>query len=474
MAAKPDKLDALRQQGRNFAAQWMQDNHAATEARFARAIARQVDEGWLYDHDAGHWLRWEGTHWARRRSPQFLQLVAEYVSTISDILLMGNHITPAERKTLHSQRTHGAIEKQCRVLPTMLAMQDEFDVDPYLFNTPGGTVDLKTGLMRPAHPADRITILVPVAPAAPGTPAPMWQAFLDLVTGGDREVQRTLQEWIGSSLTGRAPDQRIVFLFGPGGNGKSVFLQVTGRLMGGYHQAADPGLLIAKAGSGDHPAGIAKVVKARMVTAVEVPHNAAWNTALIKLLTGGDVIATRFMHQNFFDTLPGCSISVAGNEKPALHNVDEAIRRRFLLIDFGATIAKPIRAYDSKMIEAEGPAILRWMLDGAVARLASDDLFVAPAIAKASQNYFSEEDMVRQFLEERCELATAEALADDPGAWETRTTTLFENYRQFASMAGRQPGSRNPFTTKLATITGLSTKHTMHGNVIVGLKLNYA
>jgi len=465
-------LTNLRAQGAQFAVDWMRDNVAPTESRFARAIAREVEEGWLFDADAEHWLEWSGMHWARYQTPRFLQLVGEYVVAVADMLLIGGQISPTERKSLHTARTISAIEKICRTLPTMLARDPMFDTHPFLFNTPDGTIDLRTGLVTPGNSADRITILAPVSPAARGSPMPMFQTFLELITQGNKEVERMLQEWIGSSMTGRAPDQRIMFLFGQGGNGKSVFLQVMARLMGAYHQAADPTLLIAKRGGGaDHPAGIAKVVKARMVTAVEVPHNAAWNTGLIKQLTGGDIVATRFMHQNFFDALPCCSITVAGNEKPALNNVDEAIRRRFLLVDFGATIQNPIRNYDTKLIEAEGPAIMRWMVEGARARLGADDLYVAPVVAQSSLAYFTEEDLVRQFVEERCTIATAEELLADPAAWGTSTSVLFEAFRGFAGTMGRQPGSRNPFSTKLVAITGLTIKRTKSGAVVVGLRL---
>jgi putative DNA primase/helicase len=465
-------LPNLRQQGADFAAQWMRTNVAPTEARFARAIARVLEEGFLYDADAGHWLEWTGTHWMRFSTPRFLQLVNEYAMAVSDMLLVGGHITPTDRKALHSARVCGAIEKICRTLPTTLARDPMFDTHPYLFNTPGGTVDLKTGLLMPANTADRITIVTPVTPAPRGTPMPMFQAFLELVTQGDKEMERMLQEWIGSSMTGRAPDQRIVFLYGPGGNGKSVFLAIMARLMGAYHQAADPGLLIARThGGADHPTGIAKIVKARFVTGVEIPPNAAWNTALIKMLTGGDIVSTRFMHKDFFDSLPCCSMTIAGNEKPALHNVDAAIRRRFLLVDFGATIKNPIRNYETKLIEAEGPAILAWMVEGARMRLQSDDLYVATSVAKSSQLYFSEEDIVRQFIEERCIIATPEELNSDPAGWEMRTSQLFEIYRTFAGSMGRTAGSRNPFSSKLAAVTGLKVKHTKYGSMVVGIKL---
>jgi putative DNA primase/helicase len=41
---------------------------------------------------------------------------------------------------------------------------DYWDADPWLLGTPGGTIDLRTGELRPPNPQDAITKLTAVAP----------------------------------------------------------------------------------------------------------------------------------------------------------------------------------------------------------------------------------------------------------------------------------------------------------------------
>jgi putative DNA primase/helicase len=82
-------------------------------------------------------------------------------------------------------------------------------------------------------------------------------------------------------------------------------------------------------------------------------------------LTGGDPISARFMRQDFFGYLPQFKLVIAGNHKPGLRSVDEAIRRRFNLIPFTVTIPPDER--DLKLadkLKPEWPGILQWMIDG--------------------------------------------------------------------------------------------------------------
>jgi putative DNA primase/helicase len=77
---------------------------------------------------------------------------------------------------------------------------------------------------------------------------------------------------------------------------------------------------------------------ARLVTAIETEEDRRWAESRIKALTGGDRIAARFMKQDFFQFKPQFKLFTAGNHKPKLRTVDEAIRRRFNLIPFAVTI----------------------------------------------------------------------------------------------------------------------------------------
>jgi putative DNA primase/helicase len=80
-----------------------------------------------------------------------------------------------------------------------------------------------------------------------------------------------------------------------------------------------------------HPTDLAGLRGARLVTAVETEEGRRWAESRIKSLTGGEKISARFMRQDFFEFLPQFKLIIAGNHKPGLRSVDEAIRRRFNL-----------------------------------------------------------------------------------------------------------------------------------------------
>ncbi|MGI8570379.1 MAG: phage/plasmid primase, P4 family [Methylocella sp.] len=96
---------------------------------------------------------------------------------------------------------------------------------------------------------------------------------------------------------------------------------------------------------------------ARLVTAIETEEGRRWAEAKIKALTGGDEISARFMRQDFFEFTPQFKLIVAGNHKPSLRTVDEAMKRRLHMVPFAVTIPEAERDKDlaSKLKQ---PAVL--------------------------------------------------------------------------------------------------------------------
>ena len=140
-----------------------------------------------------------------------------------------------------------------------------------------------------------------------------------------------------AALTGITREHALFFGHGTGANGKSVFVSTVAGMMGNYHRSAPIETLTASS-SDRHPTDLAGLRGARLVTAVETEEGRRWAESKIKALTGGDMIAARFMRQDFFEYTPQFKLMIAGNHKPGLRSVDEAIRRRFHLIPFTVTI----------------------------------------------------------------------------------------------------------------------------------------
>jgi putative DNA primase/helicase len=433
--------------GINAAQRWLQQHGRVSERALAETFARDFDSRWRYNEDEGYWLQWVGTHWAKKQTPEFLDAIGKFAAIFADAFARIQQITNAEALKLQSQRTVGALERICRSLPSFLARAGLFDADPFLLGTPGGTVDLRTGNMKPASPDDYITVLTPITPAPPGTPlGPRFLKFIHDITGNDEDFIKTLQMWFGISATGTSRDQRILFLYGPGGNGKGVLLRTVSGLLGEHAVNAPRDLLMVEKYS-KHTTHMIDVLKARMAIATEVDDDATWDVALVKDLTGGDSVSVQKMRHDPFRLIASCYITISGNKKPALKGIDEAVRRRFLVATFKLKVeAKDVIAdLEKEFIREEGPAILRWIIDGSVARERDGKLHVAEVISSDTADYFAEENVLQDFIDTYLVTIKNGAKEGD----RVKTSECYQRWKEYCKQSGRAAGAQNSFTTAM-------------------------
>src|SRR5262249_23614527 len=124
----------------------------------------------------------------------------------------------AER--LANRATSANVVSLARTDRKLAATPEQWDAKPFLLNTPGGTVDLRTGNLRPCEPADYLTQVTACAPAA--MDCVLWHAFLDRITDKNKELKDYLQLVFGYALSGSTIEHALFFLYGTGANGKSV------------------------------------------------------------------------------------------------------------------------------------------------------------------------------------------------------------------------------------------------------------
>jgi putative DNA primase/helicase len=337
---------------------------------------------------------------------------------------------------LASKATSAAIERLAACDRRHAATADQWDTNSWLLNTPAGTIDLQTGEMHAHCRMDFITKMTSVGPSGA---CPQWHVFLNHVTNGDLELQAFLQRIIGYALTGSTQENVLFFLFGTGANGKSVFLSTISGILGDYSKTA-PASSFTASTTEQHPTDLAGLRGARLVTAVETEDGARWAEAKIKSLTGGEKIAARLMRCDFFEYVPEFKLFIAGNHKPSLRSVDEAMRRRHLLVPFTVTI--PPEKRDPRLAEklrAEFPGILKWAVDGCLEWQRSG-LKPPSAVLKATRDYFSAEDTLGAWLEDRC--------IRGMDYWACGAE-LFSDYRSWSTPSGEPPLSQRRFSQSL-------------------------
>jgi putative DNA primase/helicase len=378
----------------------------------------------------GTWLRWDGARWEFENTLKAFDLARavarEFANSCQD---------DKEKPKIASAKTVAAIEKLARADRRHAATVDQWDCDPWMLNTPGGIIDLRTGVTLPHDPAQYMTKITAVAP---GDDCPLWQKFLDEITGGDVELQAFLQRIVGYALTGSIREHALFFFYGTGGNGKGVFLKTIAAILVAYAAVAPMETFMVTYGD-RHPTDLAGLRGARLVTSQETEPGRRWAEAKIKALTGGDPISARFMRQDFFEYTPAFKLIIAGNHKPALSGVDEAIRRRLHLVPFTVKIAKPDEKLPEKL-RAEWPGILAWMVEGCLSWQAQG-LNPPTAVREATQAYLGEEDTIGQWIEECCVTGKEQ--------WGVGAL-LWKSWTGWAEANKEPPGTRKAFAEAMA------------------------
>jgi putative DNA primase/helicase len=379
----------------------------------------------------GRWSVWDGCVWKQDETLSVFDR-ARKVCREESAGCQDSRVAPR----IASAVTVAAVERLARADRRHAATVDQWDSDPWLLNTPGGMVDLRTGAIRPATREDYAT---KITAAGPGGECPRWLAFLSRVTNDNRELQDYLQRMAGYALTGVTTEHALFFLYGTGANGKSVFLNTISGLMGEYARTAPIETFIDSKNE-RHPTDLAGLQGARLITAVETEDGRRWAESKLKALTGGDRIAARFMRQDFFQFTPQFKLVIAGNHKPGLRTVDEAMRRRFNLLPFTVTVPASERDLElTEKLREEWGGILQWMIEGCLA-WQSEGLHPPKIVTDATKNYLASEDVLARWIEDRCESQAAH--------W-TPVAALFNDWRQWAVANGEFVGSQKQFSQNL-------------------------
>jgi putative DNA primase/helicase len=402
-----------------------------TEEALALAFAAQHARDLRFVALWSRWYRWNGKHWA----PDDTLFAFDLARKVSRYFAEQPK-APATRLT--SAKTVAATVTLARADRRLAATAGQWDADPWLLNTPSGILDLRTGELRPAHPTD---YMIRITAAAPSGDCPLWQQFLQRVTGSNVELIAYLQRLVGYALTGSTQEHVMAFLYGLGANGKSVFIATISGILGDYHRTT-PIETFTASNVDRHPTELADLRGARMVTSVETEEGRRWAESRIKTLTGGDRIAARFMRQDFFEYIPQFKLLIAGNHKPGLRSVDEAIRRRFHLVPFSITIPPAERdKHLTEKLRAEWPGILQWAVKGCL-DWQRTGLVPPKAVTEATAAYLESEDAIVAWMDE--------CGRRDPNAWHSRTE-LYASWVLWADKNGEYVISRKRFLESLET-----------------------
>ncbi|MBB5934587.1 phage/plasmid primase, P4 family [Streptomyces zagrosensis] len=399
---------------------------------------------------------WNGRIWVRSD-----MRVRQEIHRMGAALVLAGQNQLARGFTMTS-RIDALLTELCSV-PSVSIKATNFDDRPDLLNFKNGTVDLRTGLIRPHDQADLLTYGLDIN-YDPNATCPRWEAFLGEIFPGMPDMPAYMQRLVGYGITGHTTEQSFGVLWGKGANGKSVLVETLTSVFRAIARTTPFNTFEERKSSGI-PNDIAALRGARLVMASEGESGKPMSESILKRVTGKDMISARFLRQEFFEFRPSFLLLLATNHKPKFKSQDEGLWRRVKLIPFKRWFSPAERdpALDRKLL-AEAEGIAAWAVRGSVTWY-REGLRDPQVIVGASQEYRETSDPLAGFL---------------PGvlAWADDLVTMsgndcFNTYLQWCeeeNLPGRERWTRQAFYSAMEE-RGATKKRTNKGISLGGLRL---
>lgn len=403
------------------------ESPAGSDLWIASQFIEDYGRGLRYTAQWSKWNVWNGNYWKEDNTLKVYDMARE---TVRKIAIRANK----KQTLIASAKTINAVAVIAKADRKVAATIDQWDLNPWLLGTAGGTVDLRSGSILKNNMDDHIT---KIAITAPGGECPIWRDVLHKITAGDVDLQDYLQIIAGYSLTGSVREEALFFFYGGGGNGKGTFIETLGYLIGDYGTTVAMSTLMASKNT-EHPTEIAKLRGVRLAMASETKEGARWDVAKIKLLTGGDQLTGRFMRGDYFDFMPSHKLIVSGNRRPMLGTVDAAIARRMHLVPFLVQISTPDRTIKERL-RNEAAGILAWAVEGCL-RWQRHGLVMPDVVAKATEEYLHDQDDIQVWIDESCQLSNSDEVVSH----------LYDSFGEWCDRSGAFRPSKKEFTQRLA------------------------
>ena len=397
--------------------------------------------------------------YGRNQADKYLQTPAQYSA-----LEKYKHAIDYD-KFVKERRKNNNINAVLNCVQSYISIKlEDLDADAFLLNTPGGTVGLRTGEMKPHNPDDLITKQTAVSPD--DTNMRLWTGALNTFFRGDRELINYVQEIIGLAAIGKVFIEAIIIAYGNGRNGKSTFWNTIARVLGNNSYSG-------KISAGALTLGYRHNVKSelaeargkRLLIASELEEGMRLNTSVVKNLCSTDRIQAEKKFKAPFDFTPSHTLALYTNHLPKVGTTDDGTWRRLILVPFNARISETqdIKNYSDYLFENAGSAILSWIIEGAKRIIAKNYKLDTPEIvSNAVSEYRADNDWFQKFLSECCKVA--------PTYTET-SSAVYNTYRNYCNQSDEPARSTTDFYNALKG-AGFSRKKSAKCVIVCGLKLH--
>ena len=290
---------------------------------------------------------------------------------------------------------------------------------------------------------------------------PKWESFLEDIIP-DEDTRKFVQRAVGYTLTGSTREDMIFILHGNGCNGKTTFIETIADMLGSYAKTIKPETLMQKENSSALNTEIAAICGARLVKTSEIDEGKRLSESLVKQLTGGDTISTRFLFGKDFEYEPTYKVWISTNHKPKIYGDDNGIWRRICLIPFEVKITDDKKDVDLDLkLKKEIQGIFNWALEGLI-QWKQDGLKPPQKVYSATNEYRLQEDLLQCFIDDCIEKKDELSIS---------ATELYKYYEWHCEQNGITKLSSTKFGTKFREDKGFEKKHLCGRVYYMGIKI---
>lgn len=461
MPSLRDYMSSLPSESRTEQRLMLPENELMTDYGNAQRFVHHFGDKVRYCSQEDKWYIWSGRIWKIDSDNQVEQFAFTTAKRIVDEIPYHGNVVIKKNLQKWSQKSmdHARVVKMLKSARSMLTISpDQLDGHGWLLNVENGTIDLKTGTLKPHDKNEFITKLCDITYASEAE-APLWLRFLERIFDGDREMIRFMQKVAGYCLTGDTSEKCFFIMLGEhGDNGKTVLLNVLMALLADY-AIQTPMETIMRRKPGAQSNDLVRLKGARLISAAEANMQCHFDEALIKRLTGSDPITARALYREHITFKPEGKILIATNRVPRFDTEDAAFDKRIRMIPFYVSIPKEEQdknLYEKLMSEAGG--ILAWAVEGCLLWQA-EGLGVVPSLQLPEVQVCSLED----FIEKNC---------DRGENLRCKSSVLHNAYREY--LENHSSGEHCPpiesFGNQLSGM-GIPFEHCRDGNYRIGLSL---
>lgn len=366
------------------------DERIGTTANVERDVLTYAIDQEIWAGAVGKIVRWKSTHWE-------IQDDKAVTKDVFDLLSGMRVVDQGElREYTATAKMAGAISG---LMVGHYASRPLAPAEPHHLPLLNGTLNLRTLTIEPISKERGHLWVVPVE-YDPAAKCPEWERFID-EAAPNPSVQDHLQEWLGYVLMAGNRWQRLLWLYGPSGTGKSTYIKAIGQLLG------DAVTAVTTEKFSEY--SLAQLAGKRAGTCSELSPRLL-RTSTVKALVAGDAVQARHPYGRPFSLSFDGKLVWGSNELPPLDQ-GEGMWRRIVPIEFTHHPRWRDDDLEAK-IKREAAGLLNWAIIGLrrlLDEVSRSGPWTLPASVQATiETYRTASDPITSFAADELDLSNTE------------------------------------------------------------------